>query len=149
MITLNKMITIFNNYVTEIYKYYHPCNKHFNEIVNKIVYYSEKIDSYGKFITELIFIFLLIIIIFSIILILLFLWKNSKKYKYNKYLFFFFPHILWNILALIMILSILIGSVLSLIGKLGEDLVSVISYVVSKENFNKKIILFYLENQTN
>jgi hypothetical protein len=37
-----------------------------------------------------------------------------------------------------MILSLLIGSVLSLIGKLGEDLVSVISYVVSKENFNNK-----------
>ena len=50
----------------------------------------------------------------------------------------FFTHILWNILALLMIITFLLGSIIGLIGRIGGDMMSVISYVVSLDNFNSE-----------
>lgn len=45
-----------------------------------------------------------------------------------------FIHCLWNILALLMIFTFLIGSIFTVIGMVGKDLVSVISYIIGPEN---------------
>ena len=51
-------------------------------------------------------------------------------------LFKFCTHILWNVLALLMALAFLIGSILALVGRIGGDMMSLLSYVISVENFN-------------
>ena len=51
-------------------------------------------------------------------------------------LFKFCTHILWNVLALLMALAFLIGSILALVGRIGGDMMSLLSYVMSVENFN-------------
>ena len=48
-----------------------------------------------------------------------------------------FTHILWNILALLMIIVFLLGSLFTLIGKVGEDAMSVISFLVSDDNLGE------------
>ena len=45
-------------------------------------------------------------------------------------------HVLWNVLALMLILSFLIGSLLGLIGTIGGDAMSLVSYIMSEENFD-------------
>ena len=46
-----------------------------------------------------------------------------------------FTHLLWNILALLMIITLLIGAIIGLIGRIGGDMMSVLSFVMSQENF--------------
>ena len=43
-------------------------------------------------------------------------------------------HLIWNILALLMIVIFLVGVLLSLIGQIGSDAMSIISYLVSEDN---------------
>lgn len=50
----------------------------------------------------------------------------------------FLTHILWNVLAILMIVTFLIGSIIGLLGKIGGDVMSVLSYVVSLDNFNSE-----------
>ena len=45
-----------------------------------------------------------------------------------------FIHLLWNFMALFMICLFLIGSLFTLLGKVGEDMMSVFAYLVSEEN---------------
>ena len=45
-----------------------------------------------------------------------------------------FTHLLWNILALLMIIVFLIGSLFTLIGTVGGDVVTVVTYVISIDN---------------
>ena len=45
-------------------------------------------------------------------------------------------HLIWNILALCMIISFLVGSILALVGRVGGDAMSLVSYILSEENFN-------------
>jgi hypothetical protein len=47
-------------------------------------------------------------------------------------------HILWNILALMTFLTLILGSVLTLVGTVGNDLISVVSFLVSDENLKKE-----------
>ena len=53
-------------------------------------------------------------------------------------------HLLWNILALLMIITFLVGFLVALIGQIGSDAMSVISYVLSVDNIgpNGDNILF-------
>lgn len=44
-------------------------------------------------------------------------------------------HVTWNILALFMIMSFLFGSLLCIIGIIGSDLMSLITYILSEDNF--------------
>ena len=44
-------------------------------------------------------------------------------------------HILWNVLALMMILSFIVGSLISLVGRIGGDAMSLVSFIMSEENF--------------
>jgi hypothetical protein len=54
-----------------------------------------------------------------------------------------FTHLLWNILALLMIIVFLLGSLLALFGKVGEDMMTIISFLVSDDNLgdDKETIL--------
>ena len=45
-----------------------------------------------------------------------------------------FTHLLWNILAILMIIVFLLGSLFAFIGKVGEDAMSIISFLVSDDN---------------
>ena len=45
-------------------------------------------------------------------------------------------HILWNIVALTTIVSFILGGVIGLLGKIGIDLVSVMNFIISKDNLN-------------
>ena len=45
-------------------------------------------------------------------------------------------HVLWNIVALTIIISFIVGGVIGLLGKIGIDLVSVMKFIVSEENLN-------------
>ena len=55
-----------------------------------------------------------------------------------------FIHILWNIMAICMIFLFLVGSLFTIMGVVGEDMISVFSYLVSEENLgeNSDTILF-------
>ena len=47
-------------------------------------------------------------------------------------------HILWNILWFFTIITFLLGSIVSIIGEVGGDLMTVVSYVVSEDNLNSQ-----------
>ena len=47
-------------------------------------------------------------------------------------------HLSWNILALMMIFSFLFGSLIGILGIFGGDMMSLVSYILSKENFNNE-----------
>ena len=47
-------------------------------------------------------------------------------------------HILWNILYLIIILIFILGILLSFFGTLGNDIVSVVSFIISEENLGEE-----------
>ena len=49
----------------------------------------------------------------------------------------FFIHILWNIMAFFMVALFMFGSIFALSGKIGNDMTSVVSYLVSKENLGQ------------
>ncbi|MBR4260967.1 MAG: hypothetical protein IKQ33_03325, partial [Clostridia bacterium] len=49
----------------------------------------------------------------------------------------FFIHILWNIMAFFMVALFMFGSLFALSGKIGNDMTSVVSYLVSKENLGQ------------
>ena len=62
--------------------------------------------------------------------------KSCKDCCFCRCLFKFCTHLLWNILALLMILSFIIGSILSLVGRIGGDAMELVSYTLSEENLN-------------
>ena len=92
--------------------------------------YNKKYGNALKVMTKLIFalLFCLSILKIGFIIILLLDSKYFSKFKV-------FLHIIWNIFSFLMILSFITGSILALIGRLGKDLASVYSYIVSKDNF--------------
>lgn len=47
-------------------------------------------------------------------------------------------HILWNLLALLTFFTLLLGFFFTLIGTVGQDLTSVVSFLVSDDNLNKE-----------
>lgn len=50
-------------------------------------------------------------------------------------------HVTWNILALFMILSFLFGALLGIIGIIGSDMMSLVTYILSEENFDGDSLL--------
>ena len=109
-----------------------------NEIGDKVTDYSDKIDKYGKLVVKLVFSILMVMNIFLgvfIALIGLCSMKACADCCFCRCLFKSALHILWNILALMMILSFIVGSMLALVGRVGADAMSLISFVISAENF--------------
>ena len=107
--------------------------------------YSEKLDEYGKLAVKLVFSVLMVINIALatfMTLIGLFSMKACANCCFCRCLFKSAVHILWNILALMMVLSFLVGSILGLIGQVGNDMMSLVSFIFSGENFRDNNPLF-------
>ena len=101
--------------------------------------YSEDIDKYGKMSVTIVFSVLMVMnLALAVLMILIYLFstKTCEGCICFRCLFKFCTHILWNVLALMMLLSFIIGSILGLIGTIGGDMMSLISYIMSKDNFD-------------
>ena len=110
-----------------------PIKKIETKIGIKISDYSLMINDYGK--TGFTLFFTVLFIMNSAVIALLLLAIVFNVNCISK-LFRLFIHILWNILALIMILGFIIGGAFTLVGIIGKDLVDVISYVLSSKNLD-------------
>ena len=112
-----------------------------DKIGDKVTDYSESIDKYGKLAVKLVFLVLMLINIALAVLMLLICLCSSKLCTSCcccRCLCKCFTHLFWNILALMMIFSFLIGSILALVGRIGDDAMSLVSYILSEENFESE-----------
>ena len=116
-----------------------PFNKINNQIGDKISDYSKQIDDTGKLGVKLVFGVLMVMNValgVFVVFIGLCSMKSCKDCCFCRCIFKFCTHLLWNVLALLMILSFLVGSILSLLGRIGGDAMELISYTLSEENLN-------------
>ena len=112
-----------------------------DQISGAIFDYGNMIEEYGKLGFKVVFSVLMVIDIAIAAFMTLLVFFNlscSKCCCCFRCLFKSLIHILWNILALLAFLTLLLGSFFSLIGTAGKDLVSVVSYLVSDDNLNKE-----------
>lgn len=103
--------------------------------------YSELIDKYGKMGVNIVFSVLMVMNIALAVLMLLiclFSMRSTAGCCCCRCLFKFCTHVLWNVLALMMILSLFIGSIIALVGRVGGDIMSLVSFIMSEENFNSQ-----------
>ena len=118
-----------------------PFDNIYDEIASALYDYSSLIDDYGKQGIKLCFLALALINIILAVLMFL-ICMCSGKMCVNccccRCMCKLVTHILWNVLALLMIVTFLVGSILALIGRIGGDMMSVISYVISIDNFKSK-----------
>lgn len=118
------------------------------KIGGKLSDYSDKIDEYGKLAVKIVFSVLMVMNIALAVLMTLiglFSMKACVDCCFCRCLFKSCVHILWNVLALMMILSFLVGSILALVGRIGGDIMSLASFIFSEENFNEQNPLFLNE----
>ena len=111
-----------------------------NEIAGIFLDYYEKIDDYGKLGFKLIFSILAIIDIAIAAFMLLLCFCSGKlcnKCCCCRCLFKLVIHLLWNIYALLMIITFLVGSLFTLIGTIGKDVTSVVSFLISEDNIGE------------
>ena len=116
-----------------------PFDKINNQIGNKISDYSKQIDDKGKLVVKLVFSVLMVMnVALGVLVIFIGLcsMKSCKDCCFCRCLFKFCTHLLWNVLALLMILSFFVGSILSLVGRIGGDAMELVSYTLSEENLN-------------
>ena len=112
-----------------------------NKIGDKVADYAELIDEKGKLVVKLVFGVLMVMnIALAVFLMLigLFSMKACTNCCFCRCIFKCGVHILWNVLALLMILTFLVGSILALIGRIGGDAMSLVSFILSKENFENQ-----------
>ena len=118
-----------------------PFDKINDQVGDRVVDYSESIDKYGKLVVKLVFTILMIINI-ALAVLLLMICLCSAKYCTGccccRCLCKCFTHLFWNILALMMILSFIVGSIIALVGRVGDDAMSLVSYILSEENFESQ-----------
>ena len=112
-----------------------------NGVSDIIIEYSDYIDDYGKLGFKLYF--SVLVVIDGLIAILMFLLcfcsgKLCNKCCCCRCIFKFCIHLLWNILALLMIITFMIGFLFSFIGTVGKDMVSVLNYFISEDNLGKE-----------
>ena len=111
-----------------------------NLIADKIIEKADNIDKKGHIIYALFF-SLLIIFCAAIIIFMLLLCCCSGEVCTNltcfQYVFKYFLHVFWNIMALVMFLLFMGGSWFTISGVLGDDLVNVISYIISEDNLGQ------------
>ena len=110
------------------------------EIEGIFVDSSDTIDEYGKLGFKLIFGVLGLMNI-ALAVFVLFICLFSGKMCTNccccRCLFKLFTHLLWNILYLLMFITFLIGFLFAFIGTIGNDIMSVISFIVSTDNIGQ------------
>lgn len=113
------------------------------DISNILVEYSGLIDEYGKKGFKLVFGVLALINIAIAAFMLLICMCSGKKCTNCcccRCICKLFTHLLWNILAILMIIVFLVGSLIALIGQVGSDFMSIISFVVSADNTDKILL---------
>ena len=110
------------------------------EIEDIFVDSSDTIDEYGKLGFKLIFGVLGLMNI-SLAVFVLFICLFSGKMCTNccccRCLFKFLTHLLWNILYLLMFITFIIGFLFGFIGTIGNDVMSVISFIISTDNLGE------------
>ena len=116
---------------------------------------ADSIDKKGKIIYALFF-SLLVIFSVAITVLMLLLCCCSGKVCTNltcfQCFFKYFLHLFWNVMALIMFLLFMGGSLFTMAGRVGEDLVGAISFIISKDNLDadkNTIILGNVKNYLN
>ena len=124
------------NNLDKITKPFTDAEKEFGTLLGN---YSGHIDKYGKMSVTIVFSVLMIINLALAVLMLLIYFFSTKTCAgccCMRCLFKFCTHILWNVLSLMIILSFIIGSILGLFGRIGGDMMSLVTYIMSKDNFN-------------
>ena len=122
----------------KITKPFKDANDEIGDILND---YSGSIDKYGKLSVTIVFSVLMVMnIALGVLIILIYLFSSQTCADCCciRCLFKSCTHVLWNVLALMLILSFLIGSLLGLIGTVGGDAMSLVSYIMSEKNFNSE-----------
>ncbi len=109
-------------------------------MADSIVEYSDYIDEYGKLGFKIFFSALVVIDAAIAALMFLLCFCSGEKCK-NCCLFRcgfkLLIHLFWNILALLMIITLFIGFIFTLIGSIGKDLTYVVNYFIGEENMNQ------------
>ena len=118
-----------------------PFDKINNNIGDKVSDYSKIIDDKGKLGVKLVFgVLMLMNVAIGIFMIFIGLcsMKSCKECCFCQCLCKCFTHLLWNILALMMILTFFVGSLLALVGRIGGDAMELVSYTLSEENLDNE-----------
>ena len=116
-------------------------------IAENIIKYGDDFDKYGK-LTFKLFYSILILMDAGIAAFMLLLCFCSGRLCNccccARCFCKFFIHILWNVMAICMIFLFLVGSLFTIAGVIGEDMMSVVAYLVSEDNLgqNSDTILF-------
>ena len=110
------------------------------EISDVIINNSDTIEDYGKLGFKIVFSVLTVIDVAIAALMFLFCFFSGKSCSSCCFIrcgLKIVLHILWNIMAFLMICTFLIGTIFTLVGTLGKDLTSAVSYIVGEENLGK------------
>ena len=112
-----------------------------DQVSGAIFDYGNLIEEYGKLGFKIVFSTLMVIDIAIAAFMTLLLFFSSSCAKCCcccRCLFKSLIHILWNLLALLTFFTLLLGFFFTLIGTVGQDLTSVVSFLVSDDNLNKE-----------
>ena len=123
----------------ELSKLRRPFDSVYNDITEVLYDASDYSDKNGKITVNIVFgvlAFINICLAVLMLFICMFSGKACVNCGFCRFIFKFASHILWNILAILMILSFAIGSILALVGRVGGDLMSFVSFILSEENFD-------------
>ena len=118
-----------------------PFDKINNQIGDKVSDYSELIDEKGKLGVKLVFgVLMLMNVAIGVFMVFIGLcsMKSCKECCFCQCLCKCCTHILWNILALMMILTFFVGSLLALVGRIGGDAMELVSFTLSEENLDNE-----------
>ena len=116
-----------------------PLDNVYNKLSKTLYDVSELMNENGEFYVKLVFETLAImnaILAVDMILICCFSGKTCVNCCCCRCLFKFSAHLIWNLLALFTVISLLIGSLIALVGRIGGDVMSFISFVMSEDNFH-------------
>jgi len=134
--TIINSLTNGQTQLNKLTKPFTDAEKEFGSILGD---YSGYIDEYGKMSVTIVFSVLMVINIALAVLMLLIYFFSTKTCAgccCMRCLFKFCTHILWNVLSLMIIFSFMIGSILGLFGTIGGDMMSLVTYIMSEENFD-------------
>ena len=114
-----------------------------------IIKKADDVDKIGRVVYDLFF-SILVIFCGTVAVFMLFLCCCSGKICTNlsffQCIFKYFLHVFWNIMALIMFILFMGGSMFTISGALGNDLVGVISFLISEDNLGQDKDTIILEN---
>ena len=121
----------------ELMEPFDDANEEIGDLLSDV---SGDIDKYGKMSVKIVFGVLMgmnIALAVLVLLISFFSGKQCTSCCFCRCIFKCCTHVLWNILALMMIFSFILGSIISLVGRIGGDTMTLITYIMSQENFDK------------